>query len=154
MEVKLCLDSMKLESPSTEYSSGSESSPAKSKPSFKPQPKYKREEIRRIQSKRKIFPGPGVIEEEMDSLDSVLTNLPLTIVPTYASNLSKISRQSSTRWVKRTYQNRNHSRSNFNRKHPLCGPIIIRERDEYGESWAPGYIRGSICWNDYYRRTG
>lgn len=110
MEVKLCVDSMKLESPSTEYSSGSESSPCKTtKPArvnhhqLPKIPKYKTEEIRRIHSKRKIFPGPGVIEEELDSLDSVLTNpslLPLTVVPTYASNLSKLSRQGSIRWVK------------------------------------------------------
>lgn len=108
MEVKLCVDSMKLESPpSTELSSGSESSPSKTtKPArsnqyqLPKQPKYKREELRRVFSKRKIFPGPGVIEEELDSLDSVLTNsnlLPLTVVPTYASNLSKLSRQGSIR---------------------------------------------------------
>lgn len=108
MEVKLSVDSMKLESPSTEYSSGSDASAcraaAASKPARPPnkqllkQPKYKKEEIRRIHSKRKIFPGPGVIEEELDSLESVLTNasfLPLTVVPTYASNLSKLSRTSS-----------------------------------------------------------
>lgn len=98
----MSVDSMKFES--SEFSSGSESSPSKSKPArannlqLLKQPKYKKEEIRRIHSKRKIFPGPGVIEEELDSLESVLTNpslLPLTIVPTYASNLSKLSRTSS-----------------------------------------------------------
>lgn len=104
MEVKLTMDSMKLESPS-EYSSGSESSPCKANPprpnnhQLLKQPKYKKEEIRRIHSQRKIFPGPGVIEEELDSLDSVVLGnpslLPLTVVPTYASNLSKLSRSSS-----------------------------------------------------------
>lgn len=102
---------MKLESPATtEYSSGSESSPSKSsKPDrynneqLKKQSRYnKTQEIHRIHSKRKIFPGPGVIEEELESLESILSNpgslLPLTVVPTYASNLSKLSRCSS-RWV-------------------------------------------------------
>lgn len=109
MEVKLSVDSMRLEQPpATDYTSGSDSSPCKQK-SVRPipdpphyqllkKPKYKQDEFRRISSRKKIFPGPGVIEEELDSLDSVLTNpslLPLTIVPTYASNLSKLSRSSS-----------------------------------------------------------
>lgn len=55
--------------------------------------------------KRKIFMRPGVIDEEPDSLDSVLSNpssLPLTVVPslircsTYGSG---ISRQASYRYV-------------------------------------------------------
>lgn len=39
----------------------------------------------------RIFMRPGVIEEEPDSLDSVIGNLPLTIVP----SLARISTQGS-----------------------------------------------------------
>ncbi|GAB0097974.1 hypothetical protein DMENIID0001_136630 [Sergentomyia squamirostris] len=48
---------------------------------------------------KRTFSAPdGVIEEEPDSLDSVISNpslLPLTIVPTHASGLSRLSRSGS-----------------------------------------------------------
>ncbi|ETN59718.1 hypothetical protein AND_008727 [Anopheles darlingi] len=48
----------------------------------------------------RIFMRPGVIEEEPDSLDSVISNLPLTVVPSLAriSTVgSGFSRQESVR---------------------------------------------------------
>ncbi|KAL9696923.1 hypothetical protein quinque_000364 [Culex quinquefasciatus] len=48
----------------------------------------------------RIFMRPGVIEEEPDSLDSVIGNLPLTIVPSLArisTHGSGFSRQESVR---------------------------------------------------------
>jgi hypothetical protein len=39
----------------------------------------------------RIFMRPGIIEEEPDSIDSVISNLPLTIVP----SLSRISTHAS-----------------------------------------------------------
>ncbi|XP_058057429.1 G protein-activated inward rectifier potassium channel 3-like isoform X2 [Anopheles bellator] len=48
----------------------------------------------------RIFMRPGVIEEEPDSLDSVISNLPLTIVPSLArisTHGSAFSRQESVR---------------------------------------------------------
>lgn len=101
MEVKLYVDSLKFET--SEVSSGSDVAPPPRRGESTASPRTKRKDMRKSRccSSRKIFPGPGVIEEELDSIDSVLTNpslLPLTIVPTYASNLSKLSRQGSTRY--------------------------------------------------------
>lgn len=48
----------------------------------------------------RIFMRPGVIEEEPDSLDSVISNLPLTVVPSLArisTHGSAFSRQESVR---------------------------------------------------------
>ena len=48
----------------------------------------------------RVFMRPGVIEEEPDSLDSVISNLPLTIVPSLgriSTYTSQFSRQESFR---------------------------------------------------------